>query len=216
LPALSAACWGRFLVVIAYLGAMVGLSQEHRLVPATVWRVNLRRTCAVGVVGVLASGVLGACGFNYATDRINSVTAAANYRDGTVEILNAAIVSRKPNAGTFVAGFANNDQAKTVTLTDVAGDGTAVGAVTTSPIQIPANGYVNLAVQAGIALNGTFSAGQYVSLTFTFDDGETDTLQVPVFHDSGQWAGLDHAKQSPSASASTASTAGTASASSSP
>jgi copper(I)-binding protein len=175
-------------------------------------RVNLRRTCALGVVGLLASGVLGGCGFSYATDRINSVTAAANYRNGTVEILNAAIVSRRQNAGTFVAGFANNDQAKTITLTDVAGDGTAVGAVTTSPIQIPANGYVNLAAQGGIALNGTFSAGQYVSLTFTFDDGETVTLQVPVFADSGQWAGLDHAKQSPSAPA----TAGTASASSSP
>ena len=163
-------------------------------------RVNLRRTCAlglVGVVGVLASGLLGGCGFNAATDRINSVNAGANDRNDTVEILNAAIVSRKPNAGTFVAGFANNDQAKTVTLTDVAGDGTAVAGVTTNPLPIKANGFVNLAAQGGIPLNGTFSAGQYVNLTFTFDDGETATLQVPVFDDSGQWAGLDHSKQSP-------------------
>jgi hypothetical protein len=170
-----------------------------------VWRVNLRRTFALGAVGLLASGTLVGCGFNAATDRINSITAGANYRDGTVEILNAAIVSRKPNAGTFVAAFANNDQAKTVTLTDVAGDGTTVGAVTTSPVPIRANGFVNLAAQGGIPLNGTFSAGQYASLTFTFDDGESATLEVPVFDDSGQWYGLDHAKQSPSPSTSASS-----------
>jgi hypothetical protein len=172
-----------------------------------VWPVNLPRTFALGAVGLLASGVLGGCGFNDATDRINNVTAAADYRGDTVEILNAAIVSRKPNAGTFVAGFANNDQAKTVTLTDVAGDGTRVGDVTTSPLPIPADGFVNLAAKGGIPLNGTFSAGQYVSLTFTFDDGGTVTLDVPVFGDSGQWTGLDHAKQSPSPSTSAATSA---------
>jgi hypothetical protein len=159
-------------------------------------RVNLRRTFALGSVGLLASGILSGCGFNYATDRINSVTAGANYRDGTVEILNAAIVSRKPNAGTFVAGFANNDQARTVTLTGLAGDGTTVGSVTTSPLPIPANGFVNLAAQGGLPLSGTFAAGQYVTLTFTFDDGGTATLEVPVFNDSGQWSGLDQASQS--------------------
>jgi copper(I)-binding protein len=169
-----------------------------------VCRVNLRRTFALGAVGLLASGILGACGFSYATDRINSVTAAANYRDGTVEILNAAVVSRRPNAGTLIAGFANNDQAKTITLTDIAGDGTTVGVVTSSPVPIPANGFVNLAAQGGIPLNGTFSAGQYVSLTFTFDDGETVALDVPVVDDSGPWAGLDHAKQSPTTATSAA------------
>jgi copper(I)-binding protein len=179
-------------------------------------RVNLRRTFALGAVGLLAPGILGGCGFSYATDRINNVTAAANYRGATVEILNAAIVSRKPNAGTFVAAFANNDQSKTVTLTNVAGDGTTVGGVTASALPIPANGFVNLAAQGGIPLSGTFSAGQYVSLTFTFDDGGTTTLEVPVFNDSGQWSGLDHATQAPSSTPSgsaNASASGSASAS---
>ena len=169
--------------------------------PASLWRVNLRRTFALGAVGLMASGILGGCGFNFATDRINSITAAANYRDGTVDVLNAAIVSRAPNAGTFVAGFANSDQAKTVTLTDISGDGTTVGTVAMSPLAIPANGFLNLAAQGGIPLNGTFTAGQYVSLTFTFDDGESATLTVPVFLDEGQWAGLDTSKPSSSASA---------------
>jgi hypothetical protein len=163
--------------------------------------VNLRRTLALGTVGLAASGVLGACGFNYATDRVNSITAAANYRDGTVDILNAAIVSRKPDSGTFVAGFANTDQAKTISLTDISGDGTTVGDVTVQPLAIKANGYLNLTAQGGIPLTGTFSAGQYVTLTFTYDDGESASLDVPVVDDSGQWQGLDHS--TPSATATT-------------
>jgi hypothetical protein len=179
--------------------------------------VNLRRTFALGAVGLLASGILGACGFNYATDRINSITSAANYRDGTIDVLNAAIVSKAPNAGTFVAGFANNDQAKTITLTQISGDGTTVGDVTTSPIPIDPNRYVNLATKGGgIPLTGTFTAGQYVSLTLTFDDGESATLDVPVFEDSGQWAGLDHATPSSSASVPSGTVTDTATASPSP
>ncbi|WP_151084329.1 hypothetical protein [Nocardioides cynanchi] len=165
--------------------------------------MNLRRTCALGAVGLLTAGLLGACGFNYATDRINSITAAANYRDGTVDVLNAAIVSKAPNSGTFVAGLANSDQTKTVTLTGISGDGTAVGDVTTSSIPIDPNGYVNLATPGqGIAVTGTFAPGQYVSLTLTFDDGESATLNVPVFLDDGQgqWAGLDQSTPSSSAS----------------
>jgi hypothetical protein len=165
-----------------------------------VWRVNLRRTLALGTVGFVASAVLGACGFNYATDRINNITAAANYRDGTVDVLNAVIVSRRPNAGTFVAGFANNDQTKTIGFTGMSGDGTAIATVNAQPFPINPNSYVNLAAQGGIPVNGTFSAGQVVSLTLDFDDGESDTFDVPVVTDSGQWAGLDHAKQAPSSS----------------
>jgi copper(I)-binding protein len=176
-----------------------------------VWRVNLRRTLALGTVGLVASGVLGACGFNYATDRINNITAAANYRDGTVDVLNAVIVSRRPNAGTFVAGFANNDQTSTISFTGVSGDGTAVGTVNAQPFPINPNGYVNLAAEGGITLNGTFTAGQVVTLTFTFDDGESATFDVPVVTDSGQWAGLDHAKQAPSSSPTVSSSIPTAS-----
>jgi hypothetical protein len=163
-----------------------------------VWRVNLRRTLALGTAALVASAALGACGFNYATDRINDITAAANYRDGTVDVLNAVIVSRHPDAGTFVAGFANGDQTKTISFTGMSGDGTAIGAVNAQPFPINANGYVNLAAEGGIAVNGTFTAGQVVSLTLNFDDGESATFDVPVVTDSGQWAGLDHAKQSPS------------------
>ena len=179
--------------------------------------MNVRRTWALGAVGLLASGILGGCGFNAATDRVNSITAAANYRDGTVDILNAAIVSKAPNAGTFVAGFANSDQTKVVTLTGISGDGTTVGDVTTSSLPVPANGFLNLTARGGIPVTGTFTPGQYVMLTFTFDDGESATLNVPVFLDGpGQWEGLDHSQPSASASVPSGTVTDTASPSASP
>jgi hypothetical protein len=177
--------------------------------------VNLRRTLTLGTVGLVAAGVLGACGFNYATDRINNITAAANYRDGTVEVLNAAIVSRRPDAGTFVAGFANNDQATTISFTGMTGDGTAVANVDAAqPFPIDPNGYVNLAADGGIPVNGTFTAGQVVTLTLSFDNGENATFDVPVVTDGGQWTGLDHAKQSASSSPTVSTSSPTAASSS--
>lgn len=43
----------------------------------------------------------------------------------------------------------------------------------------------------GIKVTGTFEAGQFVTVTFTFDSGNPVTLQVPVVHNNGQWAGQD-------------------------
>ena len=42
--------------------------------------------------------------------------------------------------------------------------------------------------------------GQFVTMSIDFDNGETATLEVPVVDDDGQWAGLDTATPSPSAS----------------
>jgi len=161
--------------------------------------VNLRRTLALGLAGLAATAALTACGFNYPTDRVNDITAGASYRDGTVDILNAVIVSKEANSGTFIATFVNNDQTDPVALTSISGDSTAIGPVSLSqPLSIPANGLVNLATTGGIPVDGTFALGQFVTLTFQFDDGSTVTLDVPVVLDDGQWAGLDVSIPSPS------------------
>jgi len=62
---------------------------------------------------------LAACGFNYPTDRINNITAGANDRDGTVEVLNAAIVSKEANLGSFVATLVNTSQTQQVSVTSI-------------------------------------------------------------------------------------------------
>jgi hypothetical protein len=163
--------------------------------------VNLRRTLALGLAGLAATAALTACGFDYPTDRINNVTSTANYREGTVYILNAAVVAKQANSGTFIATFVNNDQTDAVTLQSMSGDNTAIGQVNLSqPLSVPANGLVSLADTQGIPVNGTFDPGQFVTLTFQFDNGESATLDVPVVVDDGQWAGLD--VSTPSASAS--------------
>ena len=165
--------------------------------------MNLRRTLALGLAGLAATAALTACGFNYPTDRVNDISAGANYRDGTVNILNAVVVSKEANRGTFIATFVNNDPTETVTLQSISGDNTAIGQVNLSqPLAIPPNGLVNLAATEGIPVNGTFALGQFVTLTFQFDDGSSVTLDVPVVLDdgTGQWAGLDVSTPSPTGS----------------
>jgi len=177
-------------------------------VPDSVSPVNLRRTLALGLAGLVATAALTACGFNYPTDQINNETAGANYREGTVDILNAAIVSKQANSGTFIATFVNNDQKDAVGLQSMSGDNTAIGQVDLSqPLSVPANGLVNLANTQGVPVDGTFDPGQFVTVNFQFDNGESATLDVPVVPDDGQWAGLD---------TSTPSTSGTPSPSSPP
>ena len=179
--------------------------------------VNLRRTLATVAASLALVSALAACGFNYPTDRINNITAGANDRDGTVNVLNAAIVSKNADLGTFVATFVNTSQTQTVSVTSITGDGTAVGQVSVDPFPIKPQGLVSLSANGGITVQGTFSLGQNVTLSIAFDNGETSTLQVPVVADDGQWAGLDQATPSPtqSPSASTPSDTSSPSASSS-
>ncbi len=162
--------------------------------------MNLRRTLATGAAALAVTAALAACGFSYPTDRVNNITAGANYRDGTVNVLNALVVSHNGGTGTFIATFVNNSQTKTVSLTGMTGDGTAVTQVSVSPLQIQPQSLVNLADGGGIAVQGSFTLGQFVALTMTFDDGETVAMKVPVVEDSGVYAGLDTATPSPTAS----------------
>jgi hypothetical protein len=165
-----------------------------------VWPVNLRRSLASGAAGLAATAALTACGFSYPTDRPYEVNSAANYRDGTVEILNAAVVSKAPNAGTFVATFVNGSATDTVSLQSVSGDNTAIGQVTAPSLTLAPNTLKSLATDGGIPVNGTFGLGQFVNLTFQFDNGETASMSVPVVADDGQWDGLDTSTPSPTQS----------------
>jgi copper(I)-binding protein len=162
--------------------------------------VHLRRTLATAAAALAVTAALAACGFNYPTDRVNNITAGANYRDGTVNVLNAVIVSKNGSTGTFIATFVNNSQTKTVSLTGMTGDGTVVAQVSVEPFPIPPQGLVNLADGGGIAVQGSFTLGQFVALTLTFDDGETVAMKVPVVQDAGDYSGLDTASPSPTAS----------------
>lgn len=164
--------------------------------PAKVSPVNLRRVVALAAAGLAATAALTACGFNYPTDRINNLTAGVNYRDGTVDILNAAVVANDADSGTFVATFVNNSASKTISLENASGDNTAIASAEAEPFALKPGDLRNLAATKGIPVSGTFSPGQFVNISFQFDDGETITMNVPVVLDDGQWAGLDVATPS--------------------
>jgi hypothetical protein len=89
-----------------------------------------------------------------------------------------------------------------VTLQSASGDNTAISTVEAKPFTLQPNSLRNLAATKGFPVSGSFTMGQFVNLTFQFDDGETATLSVPVVADDGQWAGLDIASPSPSGSSS--------------
>jgi hypothetical protein len=154
------------------------------------------------VAGLAATAALSACGFNYPTDRINNITAGVNYRNGNVDVLNAVVVAKAPNSGTFVATVVNGSSTKSVTLQSATGDNTTISSANAKPFTLQPGSVLNLADQpGGIPVFGTFQLGQFVTLSLAFDNGETANLNVPVVADDGQWAGLDIATASPSPSA---------------
>jgi hypothetical protein len=177
--------------------------------------VNLRRSLALGAAGLAAMVALSACGFSYPTDRINNLTAGVNDRNGSVDILNAVVVARQANTGTFVATFVNGSPTKTISLQSASGDNTAISTVDAPSFTLLPGTLRNLAADKGFPVSGTFALGQFVNISFQFDDGETANLSVPVVADDGQWAGLDIATPSPSTSPSTSPSASSSASSSS-
>jgi hypothetical protein len=182
--------------------------------PGRIRWLGGRRALALAAAGLVASATLAACGFDYPTDRINNLTAGVDYRDGTVEILNAVVVADQANSGTFVATFVNDSTNRSVSLQSVSGDNTAIANADASPFTLQPGSLRNLAADGGIPVSGTFASGQFVNLSFQFDDGETADLTVPVVQASGQWAGLDTA--TPSASPGSASSEASATATATP
>ncbi|HEY3529358.1 MAG TPA: hypothetical protein VGK78_09415 [Nocardioides sp.] len=168
--------------------------------------MNLRRSLALGAAGLAASAALTGCGFNYPTDRINNPVSGVDYRDGTVDILNAVVVAKQPNLGTFVATFVNSSPTKTIAMQSATGDNTAIANVEARPFTLKPNTLRNLAAKKGIPVSGSFALGQFVNISFEFDNGETADLSVPVVLDDGQWSGLDIATPSPTESPSASST----------
>ncbi|MCW2797402.1 hypothetical protein [Nocardioides sp.] len=157
--------------------------------------MQFRRNIALAAGAlVLAAPVLSSCGFNYATDRINTNAAGVNNRDKTVDVLNAVIVASHADTGTFIATLSNNSATKPATFSDLTGaNGNTLTADSFAPITIPATGVVSLATAGGVRVSGTFEAGQFVPVTVGFDSGEAVVLDIPVVTACGDYAGLDDA-----------------------
>jgi hypothetical protein len=150
------------------------------------------RLLAVGGALALAT-VLTSCGFDYATDRVYTPAAGVNDRTATVDVLGAVVVSGQQGSGTFVASFANNDEANSATVASLAGAGDTADVTVDSfsPISIAPGALVNLATDGGIVVKGDFGPGDFVTLAIGFGNGETVQLDVPVTPPCDEFEGLD-------------------------
>lgn len=156
--------------------------------------MQLRRPLATAVAVLATAASLSSCkiaGMDYATDRVYTPGAGTNDRSGVVDVLSTVVVSGAPGSGTLVASLSNNSTEEAHSLTAVSGEG--ISPAEFEPIEVPADGLVNLADPAAdIHLSGDFEAGDFVRLTFEFDNGETSTFNVNVVPDEdSDWAGLD-------------------------
>ena len=128
---------------------------------------------------VLLVPTLGACGFGYQTDQIYQPGVGVNNREGTVDVLAAVVVSSTDGEGTFVASLVNQDTETDDSLVQVTGDD--VDVQLTAPVEVPADGLVNLADTGAVAVTGeTVATGKWVRLTLTFESGQTTEVNAPV------------------------------------
>ncbi|MCR6032235.1 hypothetical protein GGQ22_12410 [Nocardioides sp. zg-579] len=157
----------------------------------------LRRntTLALGAL-VLTVPVLSSCGFNPATDRVNTISMSGNERSGSVDVIGAVIVSERAGSGTFLTTFSNNPGAEATEIESIsAGSGAAVEAAEFEPYALAEGGLVSLLQDGGVRLTGDFDPGDFVPLTIGFSSGEQVSVTVPVVPACDEYDGLDDAPQ---------------------
>ena len=146
--------------------------------------VKARRGLALAAVLLVVPGI-SACsnGFNEQTDQLYTPSAGVDDRSGTVDVLNALIVSGTDGSGTVIASLVNNDQDEDDTLRGVAGSGSDSNAQVTpgGDTTIPAGGLLNLATKGQIEIrDARVVPGHVVEIRFTFDRGQAVTVRAPV------------------------------------
>jgi hypothetical protein len=146
--------------------------------------VKARRGLALAAVLLVAPGI-SACanGFNEQSDQIYNPSAGVDDRSGTVDLLNALIVSGTDGSGTVIASLVNNDQVHDDTLRSVAGAGEDSNAQVRpgGETTIPAGGLLNLATEGQIEIRDErVVPGKIVEIRFTFDRGRAITVRAPV------------------------------------
>jgi hypothetical protein len=163
-----------------------------------------RRSTATALVAVLLplAAALTSCGFDYPTDRVNTIAAGVNERDASVDVLGARVVAWGDGHGRLIGTlvYNENDADAPAKLVEVAGEGVTVAAQE-AEIEVVPNEHVNLASDesAAIAVEGEFAAGDYITLTYSFDTNESVTLEVPVVKACGQYEGITEPEVDPAA-----------------
>jgi hypothetical protein len=146
--------------------------------------VTLRRSIAAASA-LLAVPMLASCGlaFTAQTEQEYTPTIGVSDRSGTVDVIDALIVTKSGGAGTLVAGLVNNDERRPDQLTSVTGakSDTSLTVQGDTPIRIDANGAYQLADQGNIKVYGSqLKPGYFVWVTFNFANAKSITMDIPV------------------------------------
>ena len=150
-----------------------------------------RRTLVAAAGLLLAVPTFSSCGFDYATDRVNTIGAGVSEREELVDVLGVAVISGERGSGNLIGGLSNNDQEEPDALVGIGGE---VTASEFAPVELTPGGYVNLEqlIHDGeaIEVSGDFVAGDFVEIVFEFEDSEPVTLNVPVDKPCYKYEGL--------------------------
>ena len=161
--------------------------------------VTLRRSLAAAAV-VLTAPALASCGFDYPTDQVYTPGVGVNDRDGDIDVLHALVVSGAEGSGTVVAALVNNQQEDDA-LTEIAGSGPDASVTVSSAgsVEVPGTELVQLAEEE-IGVEGeSIAPGQFVELTFSFQNAESVTVEVPVVARRGDYAEIPVPSVAPAA-----------------
>ena len=160
---------------------------------------------AVGAL-LLATPALSSCGFNYATDRVNTVQHGGANRDGSVKVLAAVIISGTQGSGTLSGRLVNNSDEPAELVGVSAGGDVELSVGEVEPTEIVARGALALAdVGDGIRVEGDFVPGDVIDVAFELDSGDSIDVEIPVVRECHFYDGLDDAPSaSPSGGASAA------------
>ncbi|UMG91322.1 hypothetical protein [Nocardioides sp. TF02-7] len=138
------------------------------------------------------AALLSSCGFDYPTDRVNLIGAGAHDRSAKVDVLGARVVAAEPGQGRLIGTLVNNyyGDEEPIELAAVEGNGLSVEL---TDVAVAPNEKLNLSGDDAepVVVTGDFTAGDFVTLTFTFTTDESVSLDVPVVKHCGQYADIE-------------------------
>jgi hypothetical protein len=133
--------------------------------------------------------LLSSCGFDQPTDRVYTPGVGVNDRSGSVDVLNALVVSGADGSGTLVATLTNKKLDQEDALVQVSGP--TVSATLEGPVDVAPGSFVSLTDENEIPVEGEgVRPGAFISMQFTFENAETVELEIPVVARRGPYADI--------------------------
>src|SRR3546814_18065874 len=122
--------------------------------------LHRRSTIPALLLALPLGAALTSCGFDYPTDRVNTIAAGTNDREASVDVLGARILATADGTGRLIGSFANHGDgpASLVSVTSEAGTVTPAA----KKVEITGGKSPHLATATRGPVSGEFPPGQVV------------------------------------------------------